>query len=63
MLNHLKIFNSQKLSCLVGLCGLKSFHGLLSLAQLDLGDVTDCLSSALFCFIVLFFMAGSSKNI
>ena len=34
------------------------FH---SLAQLE--DVTDCLFSVLFCIIVLFFMAGSSKNI
>ena len=59
--NHLKILNSQKLSCLVGLFGLKSFHGFVSLAQLE--DVTDCLSSVLFCVIVLFFMASSSKNI
>ena len=61
MLNHLKILNSQKLSCLVGLFGLKRFYGFVSLAQLK--DVTDCLSSVLFCIIVLFFMAGSSKNI
>ena len=60
MLSHLKILNSQKLSCLVGLFGLKSFHGFASLAKLE--DVTDCLSSVLFCIIVLRFMAGSSKN-
>ena len=33
MLNHLKILNSQKLSCLVGLIGLKSFYDFVSLAQ------------------------------
>ena len=60
MLNHFKILNFQRLSCLVGLFGLKSFHGFVSLAQLE--DVTDCLSSVLFC-IVLFVMARSSKNI
>ena len=60
MLNHLKILNSQKLSCLVGLFGLKSFHGFVSLAKLE--DVTDSLSSVLFCIIVLPFMAGSSKS-
>ena len=56
-----KILNSQKLSCLVGLFGLKSFHGFISLAQLE--DVTDCLFSVLSCIIVLLFMAGSIKNI
>ena len=61
MLNHLKLLNSQKLSCLVALFGLKGFHEFVSLVQLE--DVTDCLSSVLFCIIVLFFMAGSSKNI
>ena len=61
MLNHLKILNSQKLSCLVGVFALKSFHGFVSLAKL--GDVTYCLSPLLFCIIVLLFMAGSSKNI
>ena len=60
MLNHLKILNSQKLSCLVGLFGLKSFHGFVNLAKLE--DVTDSLSSVLFCIIVLRFMAGSSKT-
>ena len=60
MLNHLKILNSQKLSCLVGLLALKSFRGFFSLAQLE--DVTDCLSSVLLCIITLFFMAGSTKN-
>ena len=58
--NHLKVLNSPKLSCLVGLLGLKSFHGFVSLARLE--DVTDYLSSVLFCIIVLFFMAGSSKT-
>ena len=43
--NHPKILNSEKLSCLVGLFGLKSFHGFVSLNQLE--DVTDCLSSLL----------------
>ena len=33
MFNHLKILNSQKLSCLVGLLGLKSFYNFVSLAQ------------------------------
>ena len=61
MLNHLKILNSQKLSCLVDLLGLKTLYKLVSLTQLE--EVTDCLSSVLFCIIVLFFMAGSSKNI
>ena len=61
MLNHLKILNSQKLGCLLGLLGLKSFHGFVSLTQLE--DVTDCLSSVLFCIIVLLFMADSSKII
>ena len=61
MLSHLKILNSQKLSCLVGLFGLKSFHGFVSLAHVE--DVTDYLSSVLFCIIVLLFTAGSSKNI
>ena len=61
IVNYLKISNSQKLSCLVGLFGLKSFHGFISLAQLE--DVTDYLFSVLFCIIVLFFMANSSKNI
>ena len=61
MLNHLKISNFHELSCLVGLFGLKGFHGIASLAQLE--DVTDFLSSVLFCIIVLFFMTGSSKNI
>ena len=46
MSNHLKFLNSQKLSCLVGLFGLKSCHGFVRLAQLE--DVTDCLSSVLF---------------
>ena len=55
MLNHFKILNSQKLTCLVGLFGLKSFHEFVSLVQLE--DVTDCLSSVLFC------MAGNSKSI
>ena len=49
MLNHLKILNSQKLSWLVGLFGLKRFYGFVSLAQLE--DVTDYL----FCFILYFF--------
>ena len=61
MLNHLKIFNSPKLSCPVGLFGLKSFYGFVSLTQFE--DVTNCLSSVLFCIIVLLFVAGSSKNI
>ena len=61
MLNHFKILNSQKLTCLVGLFGLKSFHEFVSLVQLE--DVTDCLSSVLFCIIALFFMAGNSKSI
>ena len=61
MLSHLKILNSQKLSCLVGLFGLKSFLGFVSLAHVE--DVTDYLSSVLFCIIVLLFTAGSSKNI
>ena len=60
IVNHLKSFNSQKLSCLVGLFGLKSFHGFVSLAQTG---GCDCRSSVLFCIIVLFFMASSSKNI
>ena len=51
-------FPETKLSC--SLFGLKSFHGFASLAKLE--DVTDCLSSVLFCIIVLRFMAGSSKN-
>ena len=59
MLIYLKILNFQKLSCLVGLFGVKSFHGFVSLAQLE--DATDCLSSILFCIIV-FFISGSSKN-
>ena len=58
IVNHLKSFNSQKLSCLVGLFGLKSFHGFVSLAQTG---GCDCLSSVLFCIIILFFMA-SKKN-
>ena len=41
MLNQLKILNLSKMSCLVALFGLKSFHGFVSLAQLE--DVTDCL--------------------
>ena len=61
MLNQLKILTFQKLSSLVGLFGLKSFHGFVSLAQLE--DVTDCLSSDLFCIIFLFFIAGRSKTI
>ena len=61
MLNHLKILNSQKLSCLVGLLGLKTLYKFVSLTQLK--DVIDCLSSVLFYITVLFFMAGSSKNI
>ena len=61
MLNHLKILNSQKLSCLVGLLGLKTLYKFVSLTQLE--DVTECQSSVLFCIIVLFFMADSSKNI
>ena len=56
MLNHLKILNSQRLSCLLGLFGLKSFYGFVSLTQLE--DVTDCLSSILLFIIVLFFMAS-----
>ena len=58
--NHLKILNSQKLSCLVCFFGLKSFHEFVNLAQLE--DVTDCPSSLLLCIIVLFFMAGSCKT-
>ena len=61
MFNHLKILNSQKLSCRVGLLGLKTLYKFVSLTQLE--DVIDCLSSVLFCITVLFFMAGSSKNI
>ena len=49
MLNHLKILNSQKLSWVVGLFGLKRFYGFVSLAQLE--DVTDYL----FSFILYFF--------
>ena len=59
--NQLLVLNSQKLSCLIDLFGLKSFDGFVSLAQLE--DVADCLSSVLFCIIVVLFMAGSSKNI
>ena len=51
MLNHLKILNSQKLSCLVGLFGLKSFHGFVSLAKLE--DVTAYL---LFYSVLLFYV-------
>ena len=54
MLNYLKILNSQKLSCLLGFFGFKSFRGFVSLSQLE--DVSDCLSSVLFCIIVLFFI-------
>ena len=61
MLNHLKILNPQKLSCLIGLFGLKSFYRFGSLAQLE--DVTDCLSSDLLCIVVLLFMTCRSKNI
>ena len=61
MLNHFKILNTQKLTCLVGLFGLKSFHEFVSLVQLE--DVTDCLSYVLFCIITLFFMTGNSKSI
>ena len=48
-LNHLKILDSQK-------------HGFPRVCIAQLEDVTDSLSSVLFCIIVLFFMAGSSKN-
>ena len=48
------------MSCLIDLFGLKSFHGFVSLAQLE--NVTDCLSSLLFCIIVLFIVVGSSKS-
>ena len=51
-------FPETKLPC--SLFGLKSFHGFVSLAKLE--DVTDSLSSVLFCIIALPFMAGSSKN-
>ena len=40
----------------LGLFGLKSFYGFVSLTQLE--DVTDCLSSILLFIIVLFFMAS-----
>ena len=56
MLIYLKILNFQKLSCLVGLFGVKSFHGFVSLAQLE--DATDCLSSILFCIIVFLWPAA-----
>ena len=59
MLNHLKFLNSQKLTCVVGLFGLKRFHGLVSLAQFD--DMTDCLSSVLFCIIILFLLPAAVK--
>ena len=59
MLNHLNILNSQKLTCLVGLFGLKRFHGFVSLAQFD--DMTDCLSSVLFCIIILFLLPAAVK--
>ena len=61
MVNHVKILNSQKLSCLVDLFCLKCPHGFVSLAELE--DVTDCLLFLLFCIIVLFFMTDRSKNI
>ena len=54
MLNHLKILNSQKLSCLLGFFSFKSFRGFVSPSQLE--DVSDCLSSVLFCIIVIFFI-------
>ena len=56
IVNHLKILNSQKLSCLVGLFALKSFHRFVSLALI--AYVTDCLSSVLFCIIFSFFFYG-----
>ena len=60
MLNNLKILNSQKLSSLVGLFGLKSFHGFFSFAQLE--DVTDCLSSVSFCIAFLFLWLAAVKT-
>ena len=61
ILNHLKMLNSHKMSCLVDLFNLKSFHGFVSPAQLEY--VTNCLSSLLLYIIVLFIMVSSSKSI
>ena len=53
-------FSETELSCWF-ICLEKCFRGFVNLVQLE--DVTDCLSSVLVCIIVLFFMAGSSRNI